>query len=282
MTLGEKIYKLRTQKNLSQGDLADALKVSRQSISKWETNSSVPELDKLVKLSKLFEVTLDELVLNKLSEEAPTEPEPKVIYVENKRIISTKKVIGIILLCFAAVVWVMVALFGDLAAGLVLALPFVTCGLICLFSRENTLLWCSWCVYLLAELYLRLASGVNWHYIFIPQVYDGGHTVSLIVAWGLWVVYLLLTIITVIRFRKVSSDAARSMLTVALISWAVYCLSRFISIPPYTGNNYDISSMMLYLLVTSVTGWVRNIVLVVAVVFTARLGILLWKKIRSR
>lgn len=40
MGLGEKNYKLRTQKNMSQGDLANALEVSRQSISKWETEFS--------------------------------------------------------------------------------------------------------------------------------------------------------------------------------------------------------------------------------------------------
>ena len=62
MTLGENIVRLRTQKNWSQGDLADALDISRQSVSKWETDASIPELDKLLKLSELFGVTLDELV----------------------------------------------------------------------------------------------------------------------------------------------------------------------------------------------------------------------------
>ena len=61
MTLGENIVRLRTQKNWSQGDLADALDISRQSVSKWETDASIPELDKLLKLSELFGVTLDEL-----------------------------------------------------------------------------------------------------------------------------------------------------------------------------------------------------------------------------
>lgn len=62
MTLGKRIYDLRTAKNLSQGDLAEALDVSRQSVSKWETDTSVPDLDKLVKLCDLFEVSMDELV----------------------------------------------------------------------------------------------------------------------------------------------------------------------------------------------------------------------------
>ena len=62
MNLGETIYNLRKEKKLSQGDLAEQLSVSRQSVSKWENNSAVPDLDKLVKLSTIFGVSLDELV----------------------------------------------------------------------------------------------------------------------------------------------------------------------------------------------------------------------------
>ena len=63
MNLGETIYNLRKEKKLSQGDLAEQLSVSRQSVSKWENNSAVPDLDKLVKLSTIFGVSLDELVM---------------------------------------------------------------------------------------------------------------------------------------------------------------------------------------------------------------------------
>ena len=58
MTLGQNICRLRTERGLSQGDLADALDVSRQSVSKWETDASVPELEKLLRLSGLFQVSL--------------------------------------------------------------------------------------------------------------------------------------------------------------------------------------------------------------------------------
>lgn len=71
MTLGERLVKLRNEKCLSQGALAEALGVSRQSVSKWETDASVPELDKLVRLSDLFEISLDELVRGKAG---PGEP----------------------------------------------------------------------------------------------------------------------------------------------------------------------------------------------------------------
>lgn len=62
MSLGERIYRLRTEKNLSQGDLAERLEVSRQSVSKWENNSAVPDLEKIIKLGEIFGVSLDELV----------------------------------------------------------------------------------------------------------------------------------------------------------------------------------------------------------------------------
>lgn len=62
MTLGEKISALRNQHEMSQGDLAEKMNVSRQSISKWETDTSVPELEKLIQLSEVFHITLDELV----------------------------------------------------------------------------------------------------------------------------------------------------------------------------------------------------------------------------
>lgn len=61
MTLAERIFALRTQRGLSQEELAEQLGVSRQSVSKWETGQSVPDLDKLIKLADLFGVTLDEL-----------------------------------------------------------------------------------------------------------------------------------------------------------------------------------------------------------------------------
>ena len=62
MKLHEKIYYLRTKNSLSQGDLAEILSVSRQSVSKWETGASIPDLDKLIKMSDLFGVTMDFLV----------------------------------------------------------------------------------------------------------------------------------------------------------------------------------------------------------------------------
>ena len=62
MTIGERLLKLRRERNLSQEDLANELDVSRQTISKWETNQSIPDFDKIVPLCEYFGITTDELL----------------------------------------------------------------------------------------------------------------------------------------------------------------------------------------------------------------------------
>ena len=62
MNLGEKIKKLRTEKNLTQEDFADKLYVTRTAVSKWETNNGYPSIDILKSIANLFNITIDELL----------------------------------------------------------------------------------------------------------------------------------------------------------------------------------------------------------------------------
>ena len=62
MALGERLKESRVKKGYSQGDVAELLHISRQSISKWENGNSYPDLDNLVKLSNYYEVSIDELL----------------------------------------------------------------------------------------------------------------------------------------------------------------------------------------------------------------------------
>lgn len=62
MTLGDKLSKLRKESNYTQEQLADILGVSRQAISKWESNITYPETDKLIRMSELFNCSLDYLL----------------------------------------------------------------------------------------------------------------------------------------------------------------------------------------------------------------------------
>lgn len=65
MNVGEKILQLRKKMGLSQEELAEKLNVTRQTISKWETNQSSPDFEKIVPLCDLFEITTDELLRGK-------------------------------------------------------------------------------------------------------------------------------------------------------------------------------------------------------------------------
>ena len=77
MTLGEKLSRLRKEYNYTQEQLADVLGVSRQSISKWESDIAYPETDKLVKMGKLFECSMEYLLNEDNSEKKGLQPTEK-------------------------------------------------------------------------------------------------------------------------------------------------------------------------------------------------------------
>lgn len=74
MTLSEKITFCRKARGWSQEDLAEQLGVSRQSVSKWESGASVPELDKVIQLASVFGITTDALLLDALSPDSAAAP----------------------------------------------------------------------------------------------------------------------------------------------------------------------------------------------------------------
>lgn len=72
MNLADNLRKIRKENNLSQEQLADKLGVSRQSVSKWESNQAYPEMDKVLQICKMFNVNIDELMnqdINSVKEE---------------------------------------------------------------------------------------------------------------------------------------------------------------------------------------------------------------------
>ena len=202
MSLGITISRLRADKKLSQGDLADALGVSRQSISKWETDASVPELDKLIKLSQLFGVTLDELVTGETPpEQLPASPPPP------PRQMPGRKIAAIILLCMAFLVWLFLTVLGVPLEGLILATPLLVCAAICFAAKKRAGLWCAWAIYLTVELYLRWATGLTWRltlrtFVFTPEE----NYTRLVIAWVQLLVLLLMFFFTFRSFRNIHLD----------------------------------------------------------------------------
>ena len=68
MKFGDKLIALRKKKGLSQEELAEKLGVSRQSVSKWESNNTYPETDKIVQICNIFECTMDDLINDNITD----------------------------------------------------------------------------------------------------------------------------------------------------------------------------------------------------------------------
>ena len=153
MNLGENIYRLRIEKNLSQGGLADALEVSRQSVSKWENNSAVPELDKLVKMAQLFGVTLDVLVFGGPGESSvsPSREVPDTAQIPAPTSGRLATVPGVLLIGFGMLIWLIVGIFP--------ALPLLACGILCLCLKRRHSLWCCWVLLIFGVLGINTGTG---------------------------------------------------------------------------------------------------------------------------
>lgn len=150
MILADKILKLRKESGMSQEELAEKLNVSRQSVSKWESASAYPELDKILQLANVFGVTTDYLLkddtLQTQSSDAAGKPVVRVSlqeansYLENRKICGRQSALAaaLFLLCPTPVLAMtglaqgkMISLSEDLASGigviLLLAIVVVAC-----------------------------------------------------------------------------------------------------------------------------------------------------------
>lgn len=240
MNLGERIVQYRTSKGLSQGDLAEMLNVSRQSVSKWENNAAVPDLDKIVKLSEIFEVSMDELVKGQFSEKKTVVQEEKNASTTSKENQLKKRhhLLATILLCMAFLIFLCCFLMNGALLGLLLATPFLSCGILCIvFSGSKNLgLWCAWTIYCLITIYLIWATGITWNTIFMSLYWTSSmNYMRLAVAWVLFISLLILIFKTVKRFSKASFSSLKSGAYTTAVSWCGYVGVRLIYRVIYNG-----------------------------------------------
>lgn len=275
MNLGETIYRLRTERNMSQGDLAEALEVSRQSISKWETGGSVPELDKLTKMGQLFGVSMDELILGKKEEkEAPPAAPTAPVAAPTRSEGPNRKTVGLVLFCLAAAVWLVFTLLGGFWEGLVFASPFLLCGLICVIFKKNVGLWCAWAVFCAVNMFLRYATGITWRLtLWSLHYYRAQHELlRLAFAWLEVACIVALLVVTVVRIGKTPLAVNKKNVAITVAWWVLFGLTWVrLSFDPLSlwGNLY------YYL-----ADWVQFIVTAVALTRTVRL-IRGWKQAKK-
>ena len=208
MTLGEKICTLRTGKGLSQEDLAAKLEVSRQSVSKWETGQSVPDLEKIIKLADLFGVNVDELV-REGERPQPPKPETKVVYVKEKREWTAAQKVGICLLAVGGALTLLGLAYGGVLS--LVGVALLVLGLPLLLAKKHPWIALGWTCVALSLLVLNpqfsivpwgLIGGVRMFLSCYPEhwYYATQLGVSISVARGL--LTLVLMVFTWRAWRK--------------------------------------------------------------------------------
>lgn len=155
MTLGEKICTLRTGKGLTQEDLAQRLEVSRQSVSKWETGQSVPDLEKIIRLADLFGVSVDELV----REGERPQPEPQVVYVKEKREWTAAQKVGICLLAAGGAITLLGLAYGGVLS--LVGVALLVLGLPLLLAKKHPWIALGWTCIVLSLLVLNPHTSVT-------------------------------------------------------------------------------------------------------------------------
>jgi transcriptional regulator with XRE-family HTH domain len=141
MSIEENIYNLRKKNNLSQGDLALKMDVSRQSISKWETGLSVPDLKNIIKLSDIFDVTVDEIVKDKnINENKKTnnDLEDKIKIDEKQK----NKSLGSIFMAVGALISIMSIFIAPV--GVLIGVPIFIFGIEIILIKRNIKLVIAW------------------------------------------------------------------------------------------------------------------------------------------
>ncbi len=264
MKLSENIYRLRTEKRMSQGDLAEALEVSRQSVSKWETGSATPELDKLMKMAALFGITLDELVSGEQPQPEPVPvPAPTPVH-------SSQRTWGIILFCTGLALLIVLSLMGGFLTGLLLASPLLVPGIICLTAKKRGSLKCAWAEFFLITTYLSFATGTSWNtllaYIRNWEFFMEHRNIFHPIVSGIELICLLILLICTVRsFNKEPKSLTERQRMLLLAGWIVYLL-RFIPLQ----LPIDIFSPW-YRIVGELINWSELALLTALLVFTWRL-----------
>jgi transcriptional regulator with XRE-family HTH domain len=186
---------------MSQGNLADKLDVSRQTISKWENNMCLPEAEKLLQLSEIFGVSTDYILKGKT--EAQTAPEPVYIYVKDPDGVNApkhneiffRKYVGIVIAIIGVLLSVILVLMGGWVLIFVTA-ALILLGILLACNIKHPWLIFSWIVYIPTVIAMPFISMLNPLAIFHPELYTS-HLPVVLYAYATWIILGLLIYFTI-------------------------------------------------------------------------------------
>jgi len=202
MNTGDRIQHLRKAKGISQEELADKIGVSRQAVSKWESEQSLPDIDNIIIMSDFFEVTTDYILKGiESGEQAAQKPLDANVFVLSA---ATLNFIGFIIAC---AVWVDKQVSMATVIGLIImAFGCMSFGIGYIFSTQNKekalrLFW-KINVWLIAFLPLSAIYNLIFSRLFAPFPLLFGYHYNLILFPAFWAVYFGICAAVLIRYRR--------------------------------------------------------------------------------
>ncbi len=185
-SMGERIYKLRKKNNMSQGDLANELDTSRQTISKWENNMCIPELDKIIRLCEIFSVSSD-YILRGIVEEAKDSNDRKEQTILKEQTVIVEKTTDIKTI-FASGLLINAMFFLFLFPKMFyIPVFFSAVAATLLFCKKHAIYYSLWLVFFCINIFCSLSTAGGMDMIFDASVYTSEYSYLLIVSYLLWI-----------------------------------------------------------------------------------------------
>lgn len=202
MTIADRILELRKIKGISQEELADKIGVSRQAVSKWESEQSIPDLDKIIILSEFFEVSTD-FLLKGIEADKANNKEKEVPYFLNT-VATAFNFLGLVMSTF---IWNATQEVGGIIAGIVfivLGCMIFAVGIYQIPKKDRTLIKSKFWkvnIWLIAFIPLSLIYNIVFSRIIAPYPLVYSNTYYKFVLF--WIVYIVIcSIITYLQIRK--------------------------------------------------------------------------------
>ena len=202
MNTADRIQNLRKAKGISQEELADKVGVSRQAVSKWESEQSLPDIDKIIIMSDFFEVTTDYILKGiETEKQAAARPVNSYVFVITA---TTLNFIGLIVSC---AVW-----YEEQAAmAIVMGLIFMAMGCmifgighVCSTQNKETARRLFWMLNIWLLTFIPLSGVYNALFArsLAPYPLFWGTHLNLIVFPAFWLIYIGIGTAVLVRFRK--------------------------------------------------------------------------------
>ena len=216
--LGQRLCRLRKERGLSQEELADALGVTRQAVSKWENGTSQPDLDRLVALSAFFGCTLDQLVKGERREVPDGAGERPADDAGAEQAAAPpgrgrRNVLALALLICGGVS----AIFLCRGHLIYLSAYLVLAGLLCLYVREHLGLHLGWTAWLFVLQWCGPWMTVSPAIALRPSLYPHYAPISVILSWVMLLVPAALLLLT-LRARRGKLGGRRTLVRLGLLA----------------------------------------------------------------